>query len=63
MYLGMVIILTGVAVLLGSITPFLVPAGFFITMNVVFIPDEERAMEETFGEQFLDYKKRIRRWL
>jgi len=63
MYLGMVIILTGVAVLLGSTAPFLAPVGLFITMNAVFIPDEERAMEETFGQQFLDYKKRVRRWL
>lgn len=63
MYLGMVAILSGVAILLGSITCFIAPVGFFITMNVAFIPDEEKALEETFGQRFIDYKKRVRRWL
>ncbi len=63
MYLGMVAILSGVAALLGSITCFIAPVGFFITMDVVFIPREERALEKTFGQKFLDYKKRVRRWL
>jgi len=63
MYLGMVAILSGVAILLGSIMCFIAPVGFFITMNVAFIPYEEKALEETFGQRFIDYKKRVRRWL
>jgi len=63
MYLGMVAILLGVAVLLGSITCFIAPVGFFITMNVAFIWHEEKALKETFGQRFIDYKKRVRRWL
>ncbi|MCK4809952.1 MAG: isoprenylcysteine carboxylmethyltransferase family protein [Candidatus Omnitrophica bacterium] len=63
MYLGMVLILSGVAVLLGNIISFIVPIGFFITMNIVFISYEEKALEETFGTKFFDYKKRVRSWL
>lgn len=63
MYLGMVVILIGVAILLGNITPFITVIGFFITMDVVFITPEEKALEGTFGRKFLDYKKRVRRWL
>lgn len=63
MYLGMVVILIGVAVLLGSIMPFIVSVGFFGTMNLAFIRQEEKALEEIFGRKFLDYKKRVRRWL
>jgi protein-S-isoprenylcysteine O-methyltransferase Ste14 len=63
MYLGMVIILSGVAVLLGSIMPFIMPVAFFILISVAFIPQEEKALEETFGQSFIEYKKRVRCWL
>lgn len=63
MYLGMVIILLGVAVLLGSIMLFIISVAFFILIRVIFIPQEETALEETFGQGFIEYKKRVRRWL
>jgi len=63
MYLGMVIALLGVAIILGSLIAFLIPIAFFITMQIAFIPYEEKAMEETFGEQYLDYKNHVRCWL
>jgi len=63
MYLGMVIILFGLAVLLGSIMPFIMPFAFYILISITFIPQEENALEETFGQSFVEYKKRVRRWL
>ena len=63
MYLGMLIWLTGLAVLLGSLMAFLFPILLFLLANSLIIPLEERLMEETFGESFLDYKRRVRRWL
>jgi len=63
MYLGMVVILVGVAVLLGNIVSLFAALGFFVTMDIAFVRHEEKALEETFGEEFLDYKKRVRRWL
>ena len=63
MYLGMVIILVGVAILLGSISPFICPFGFFIAMSVVFIPREEKALEKAFGQAFTNYKRRVRCWI
>jgi len=63
MYLGMVIGLLGLAILLRSLVTFFVAIAFAITMTVVFIQPEEKAMEETFGEGYLDYKARVRRWL
>jgi len=63
MYLGMVIVLIGEAVLLGSISPFICPLGFFIAMHLIFIPKEEEALEKAFGQHFISYKKRVRRWL
>jgi len=63
MYLGMVVALLGVAILLGSLVSFLGAIACFITMQIVFIPHEERALEETFGQKYLDYKNRVRCWL
>ena len=45
MYLGMVLILFGVAVVLGSLVTFIFPVAFAILMDRLFIPAEEAAME------------------
>lgn len=63
MYLGFVLVLLGIAILLGSLTPFVVVIVFAILMDRVFITVEERMMEEAFGEEWLEYKKRVRRWI
>jgi len=63
MYLGMVAILLGVAIICGSLITFVAPITFFIIMSVVFVPVEEKAMEVTFGNEYLEYKARVRQWL
>jgi protein-S-isoprenylcysteine O-methyltransferase Ste14 len=63
MYLGFVLILIGLAVLLGSLTPYLVIPIFAILMDRVFIQIEERMLAEQFGQTWLAYKARIRRWI
>lgn len=62
-YLGMTLILFGEAILLGSIIPFIFPVIFIILMNRIFIPEEEKNLETVFGEKYMDYKKKVRRWL
>jgi protein-S-isoprenylcysteine O-methyltransferase Ste14 len=32
-------------------------------MNVFLIPFEEKAMEDVFGDQYVEYKKSVRRWI
>jgi protein-S-isoprenylcysteine O-methyltransferase Ste14 len=63
MYLGFVLILFGLAVLLGSLTPFIIIPIFAIVMDRVFIVVEERMLAEKFGQAWLDYKARVRRWV
>ena len=63
MYLGMVLLLVGIAIALGSLLPFLVVAVFIVIIQTQFIVGEERFMETLFGESYIDYKKRVRRWL
>ena len=62
MYLGLSLISLGIAFLSGSFYLFFVPIAFFLTINFAFIPREEKILEELFGEEFLDYKKQVRRW-
>ena len=63
MYLGFVLILIGLGMLLGSITPYIVVIIFAILMEVVFIGREEQMMAEQFGEDWQQYKARVRRWI
>ena len=63
MYLGIVAILLGVAVVLGSWPMLVAPAGFVATMSLTFIPFEERRLHATFGEAYASYVRRVRRWL
>jgi len=63
MYLGMVFILTGVAVLLGSLSPFIIIPIFAILMDRVFISAEESMLQSRFGNEWTRYKSTVRRWL
>jgi len=62
-YLGMALILFGVEIVLGWLSPFLFPIMFVIIINKSFIPIEENNLEKLFGGKYLDYKKRVRRWI
>jgi protein-S-isoprenylcysteine O-methyltransferase Ste14 len=63
MYLGMIIALIGLAVVLGTISPFL-PIPFFVwQIRRKFVLPEEAFLEEIFGSRYLEYKARVRRWL
>lgn len=63
MYLGMVSILLGAAIFLGSLIAFAFPLIFVMIMERRFIPLEEKNLEKKFGNQYIDYKKRVRRWI
>ena len=63
MYLGMAAVLLGVAILHGTLITFLFPIIFVILMEIKFIPIEEKNLEKAFGKKYLDYKKRVRRWI
>jgi protein-S-isoprenylcysteine O-methyltransferase Ste14 len=63
MYLGMLIWLLGMAVLLGSAIALLFPGDFFLAANFVVIPLEERSMERSWGQQYVEYKEKVGRWI
>jgi len=63
MSLGMLLILLGVAVLLGTVSPLCAIPVFLWAIQRNFIAGEERFLEALFGEAYLSYKQRVRRWL
>lgn len=63
MYLGMVGILLGTSLICGSLSSFLGPIGFWLIIRLRFIPAEEQAMTDAFGEKYNQYKGRVRRWI
>ncbi len=63
MYLGFVLILLGISLLLGSISPYVVVLIFSILMELVFIRVEEDMLNETFQEEWRQYKSKVRKWI
>lgn len=63
MYLGLVLLLAGWAVYLGSATPWLIPPLFVIVITVVQIIPEEQALNQLFGDQYLSYRRNVARWI
>ena len=62
-YLGFTAILLGVAINHGSISAFIGPVVFAILMHQLFIPFEEKNLEKIFGKKYVDYKRKVRRWI
>ncbi len=63
MYLGMLLVLLGFGVLLGSVVPFVVVLVFAWLVTSFFILREEEMMREHFGDSYLRYQRRVRRWI
>jgi protein-S-isoprenylcysteine O-methyltransferase Ste14 len=63
MYLGMVGMLTGLALVLGTASPVVVIPVFVWLLTTRFIVAEERALQARFGDDFRAYQSRVRRWL
>src|SRR5206468_8396371 len=63
MYLGLVLLLIGWGVWLGSASPWLVPPLFVIVLTIVQIVPEEQALSRRFGEQYLSYRRKVARWI
>ena len=63
MYLGLLLMLFSIALFLKNFISFLIIPLFilFITKNQI-LPEEE-ALEKIFGEEYKNYKKKVRRWI
>ncbi len=62
-YVAMAVILFGTALLTAHLWAFLFVALFVIAVDRMWIVKEEVNLEAEFGQQYRDYKQRVRRWL
>jgi protein-S-isoprenylcysteine O-methyltransferase Ste14 len=62
-YVGMIMIYLSIALLFNSVwfLPFLPVVVLVIHYGVIL--REEKYLENKFGEEYLDYQKRVRRWI
>lgn len=63
MYLAGVFVLMSIAVILGTLTPWIGVFFFYLFMSSYFIPLEEDMLAKEFGVKYDDYKSKVRRWL
>jgi protein-S-isoprenylcysteine O-methyltransferase Ste14 len=63
MYLGIVSMLVGLALALGTPAPWAAAAALAATLQLRFIRNEERALAASLGEPYRRYRERVRRWL
>ena len=63
MYLGMVLSLLGLTLFLGTASPLIPFVVFIWIIDQRFIRNEELFLEEVFGDEYVAYKRRVRRWI
>jgi len=63
MYLGMSILLFGLAICSMNVFSLILPFIFSFLIGILFIPKEEKLMQDSFGEEYLEYRKKVRRWI
>ena len=63
MYVAMASILIGLAFIIGNIASFAGVALFCWAITNFQIKPEERILQEQFGQAFLDYRRKKRRWI
>jgi protein-S-isoprenylcysteine O-methyltransferase Ste14 len=63
MYLGMVMMLLGIAMGVGGPFFYLAALAFYLIIDLVFCPHEEDKLDRSFGDRFARYRSTVRRWL
>jgi protein-S-isoprenylcysteine O-methyltransferase Ste14 len=63
MYLGMLVLTGGLALALGTTTPWLVLPAFWALLRFRFVAYEEQMLAARFPEAWEAYRRRVRRWL
>ena len=63
MYLQMILVCLGFSIILWNVWIFLlIPLCAWMLQQLVIMP-EETYLERKFGESYLEYKRRVRRWI
>ena len=63
MYISITALCAGLACVFNALWPLVLVAVSVIVTDRYIIPREEAYLERAFGAEYLDYKRRVRRWL
>jgi protein-S-isoprenylcysteine O-methyltransferase Ste14 len=63
LYLSLTLLYAGIALMVNSLWAIVLLPGALIVIRYGVINREERYLERTFGEQYLSYKAKVRRWI
>lgn len=63
LYLGMMLLYAGMAFWLDALWPLLLLLPLIVVIQGYAIAREERYLERRFGAEYVDYCRRVRRWI
>lgn len=63
MYLSLLLLFSGGAVLFFSLWLFIMIPVLFIAFELIAVRPEEKYLTEKFGKEYLNYKASVRRWI
>ena len=63
MYVGLAIVYLGITCLVGNWWNIILFPLLFLLVQEYIIKQEEKYLERAFGIKYLEYKKKVRRWL
>ena len=63
MYLALTLLHVGIATLLDSLWLLVVIVPVTVVVQLGVVAREERYLERKFGDEYLRYKRRVRRWI
>ncbi len=63
LYAAELLIVTGVAIVLGSLSAFVAPVVYMVIVGWFVIPFEESQLRRKFGAKYEAYARSVRRWI
>ena len=63
MYLGLVLLNIAATIFFGTWLGVIIVVAFIFLLNLLQIIPEEEALLDIFGEEYIEYKKKVRRWI
>lgn len=60
MYVGMFLLLLGFAVISTNLLALIIPFFFVLVLRVLIISKEEKLMLKEFGDEYIEYKRKVR---
>lgn len=63
MYISLLLFYTGLSFIIGNLWHLILLPVLFLIVQEYIIKREEKYLERRFGQQYYDYKTKVRRWL